>query len=76
MGALVAVSRVYAFAFRHQNTQQIAIVDADLKSWYLADNSTQWRMFSQYGALDIDNAHNGKFVWQTVESLILKTTGD
>ena len=76
LGALVAFSRGYAFAFRHQNTQQIAIVDADLKSWYLADNSTQWRMFSQYGALDIDNAHNGKFVWQTVESLILKTTGD
>lgn len=76
LGALTAFSQGFAFAFRHQNTQQIAIVDTDMKAWHLADNSTQWRMFSQYGALDIENAHNGKFIWQTVESLIQKTTID
>lgn len=69
---LAAFSRGYAFAFRHQNTQQIGVADPDLGGWHLVSDSDNWRMFGQYGALDVQNAHNGKLIWQTVESLIQK----
>ncbi len=73
VGPLAAFSRGYAFAFRHQNTQQIGIADPDLGAWHLVSDSDNWRMLGQYGALDVQNAHNGKLIWQTVESLIQKT---
>lgn len=74
IGGLAAFSEGFAFAFRHHNTQQIAIIHPEFDSWFLADNSNSWRRFSQYGALNISDAHNGNIQWQTVESLIQKTT--
>ncbi|MBO5753735.1 MAG: hypothetical protein J6S69_08625, partial [Proteobacteria bacterium] len=64
-----ATSKGYVFAFRHQNTQQMAIIAPDFERWDLIDNSTKWRMLSDYASLDIQEAHTGKVIWQTVESL-------
>lgn len=72
VGPLAAFSHGYAFAFRHQNTQQIGVADPDLGGWHLVSDSDDYRMFGQYGTLDVQNAHNGKLIWQTVESLIQK----
>ena len=69
VNGLVATSKGYVFAFRHQNTQQMAIIAPDFERWDLIDNSTKWRMLSDYASLDIQEAHTGKVIWQTVESL-------
>lgn len=69
ISGLAAVSEGYIFGFRHQNTQQIALVDSDFSAWSLLDNSNVWRMFSDYGVLDTQEAHAGKIFWQTAESL-------
>ena len=70
IGGLIAISEGFLFSFRHQNTQQMAIVPVDFNSWHLLNNSNHWRMLSDYGVLDIQDAHSGKMVWQTGESLI------
>ncbi len=70
IGGLVAVSEGYLFVFRHQNTQQAALISADFESWHLLENSESWRMMSDYASLDIQEAHTGKIVWQTAESLV------
>ncbi len=70
IGGLVAVSEGYLFAFRHQNTQQMALVTADFEGWHLLEDNQVWRMLSGYGSLDIQEAHTGKIFWQTAESLV------
>ena len=70
IGGLNAVSEGYLFAFRHQNTQQMALIALDFKSWNLVSNSNSWRMLSDFASLDIQEAHTGKMIWQTAESLI------
>ena len=70
IGGLVAISEGYLLSFRHQNTQQMAIVPVNFKTWHLINNSNHWRMLSDYGVLDIQDAHSGKMIWQTGESLI------
>ena len=70
VGDLVAISQGYVFAFRHQNTQQMALITPDFSGWHIIDNSNSWRFMSDYASLDIQEAHTGKIVWQTAESLI------
>ena len=70
INGMVAISEGYLIAFRHQNTQQIALVSTDFTQWHLVDNSQNWRMFYGYASLDIQDAHTGRIVWQTAESLI------
>lgn len=70
IGGLTAISEGFLFSFRHQNTQQMAIVSVDFSSWHLLDNSNHWRILSDYGVLDIQEAHAGKIIWQTGESLV------
>ncbi|MBR4984570.1 MAG: hypothetical protein IKY83_02375 [Proteobacteria bacterium] len=70
IGSLVAVSDGYVFAFRHQNTQQLALISTSFDEWHLVEHSDSWRMMSGYASLDIQDAHTGKIIWQTVESLI------
>ena len=66
----VATSLGYLLAFRHQNTQQVALVEPDFNAWHLVDNSQNWRMFFDYASIDIQDAHTGKMIWQTAESLV------
>lgn len=70
INGLAAVSEGYLFAFRHQNTQQMALISTDFKSWNLLSNSNNWRMISDYAVIDIQEAHTGKIVWQTAESIV------
>ncbi len=70
IGGIVAVSEGYLFAFRHQNTQQMALISTDFKTWNLLNNSNSWRMLSDYASLDIQEAHSGKILWQTAESIV------
>ena len=70
VGHLTAISQGYLFAFRHQNTQQMALVEPGFSAWHLMDNSNTWRFLSDYASLDIQEAHTGKIIWQTAESLI------
>lgn len=70
IGRLVAISEGYVFAFRHQNTQQLALVSTAFDEWHLVEQSDSWRMMGGYASLDIQDAHTGKIIWQTVESLI------
>ena len=70
VNGLVATSYGYLMAFRHQNTPQVALIAPDFSAWHLVDNSQSWRMFSDYASLDIQDAHTGRMVWQTAESLI------
>lgn len=67
---IVATSLGYLIAFRHQNTQQVALIEPDFNAWHLVDNSQNWRMFSDYASIDIQDAHTGKMIWQTAESLV------
>ena len=70
VGDLVAISKGYVFAFRHQNTQQMALITPDFSGWHILENSSTWRFMSDYASLDIQEAHTGKILWQTAESLI------
>ena len=67
---MVATSLGYLLAFRHQNTQQVALIEPDFNAWHLVDNSQNWRIFSDYASIDIQEAHTGKMIWQTAESLV------
>lgn len=71
LGGLVAMSEGYLFAFRHKNTQQMALIDPEFEGWSLIDNNASWRALHDYAVLDIQNAHTGKILWQTAESLIV-----
>ena len=70
IGSLVAMSEGYVFAFRHQNTQQLALISTAFDEWHLVEHSDSWRMMGGYASLDIQEAHTGRIIWQTVESLI------
>lgn len=67
---LSPVSDGFLFAFRHNNTQQIALVAPDFKSWQLVENPLAWRAFHGLASVDITDAHTGKWIWQTAESLL------
>ena len=71
LGGLVAVSNGYLSTFTHQNTQQVMLVSPDFESWDLVENSSSPRLFSDYASLDITEAHTGKMIWQTAESLVV-----
>ncbi len=70
LGGLVAVPDGYLSSFTHLNTQQVILVSTDFGSWDLVDNSSKPRLFVDYASLEISEAHTGKMVWQTAETLI------
>jgi len=70
LGGLVATTAGFVLAFRYENAQQLAVIEPDLSAWNLVEGSATWRQLSDYASLDIQDAHQGKFLWQTVESLI------
>ena len=70
LGGLVATVPGFVLAFRYGSAQQLAVIEPDLSAWYLAEGSKSWRLLSGYGALNIQDAHQGKLIWQTAESLI------
>ena len=70
LGGLVAVSEGYLSTFTHQNTHQVILVSTDFGSWDLVENSSKPRLFLDYASLEISEAHTGKMVWQTAETLI------
>ena len=70
LGGLVPTTSGFVLAFRYENAQQLAVIEPDLSAWNLVEGSTTWRMLSDYASLDIQEAHQGKIYWQTVDSLI------
>ncbi len=70
LGGLVATTHGFVLAFRYENAQQLAVIEPDLSAWNLVEGSATWRQLSDYASIDIQDAHQGKFLWQTVESLI------
>lgn len=70
LGGLVATVPGFLLAFRYDNSQQIALIEPDLSAWHLVEGKAPWMLLSDYAAIDIDNAHQGKIIWQTTESLI------
>ena len=70
LGGLVATVPGFLLAFRYDNSQQLALIEPDLTAWHLVEGKVPWLQLSDYAALDIDNAHQGKIIWQTADSMI------
>ncbi len=66
----VAVRQGFVIAFRYDNTQQIALIDKNFKTWHIVENPLSWRRFDDVGTIDISEAHAGKFLWQTAQSAL------
>ncbi len=70
LGGLAAVSEGYLSTFTHKNTQQVLLVSPDFEHWDLVENNSNARLFMDYASLDITEAHTGKILWQTAETLV------
>lgn len=70
LNGLAANKDGFITSFRHENTQQLALILPDLSEWHLIENSTHWRKFSNAASLDIHEAHTGSIIWQTAYSLV------
>lgn len=70
LDGLVATVPGFLLSFRYDNSQQLALIEPDLSAWHLVEGKAPWLQLSDYAALDIANAHQGKIVWQTADSLI------
>ncbi len=70
IGGFVPTVPGFVLAFRFENAQQLAVIEPDLSAWNLVEGSKTWRQLSGYAAIDIQEAHQGKILWQTADSLI------
>ena len=76
ISGLVPLSEGYLLSFRYRNTPQLAIIDPAFTGWFLLEDNESWRILFDYGVFDIQDAHTGKILWQTAESLVVKKSVD